>query len=105
MLGSAAALALFCLGWAHGAAGAATLRFLYDQTMGPPLVQLSSPETGMEVSGGLFLDLNRAIAKELGLDAVFVAQPRRRLEQVLQRERLPQQEQQAVPSFFVALRH
>ena len=52
--------------------------------MGPPLVELSAPEAGLEVRGGLFLDLNRAIAKELGRDAVFVAQPRRRLEQVLQ---------------------
>lgn len=82
-LGSALALA-FCLGWMPGATRAAELRFLYDQTMGPPLVALSSPETGMQVRGGLFLDLNRAIAKELGFEAVFVAQPRRRLEQVLQ---------------------
>lgn len=60
------------------------LRFLYDQTMGPPLVELTSPKAGLEVSGGLFRELNRAIAAELGRTPVFVASPRRRLEQVLQ---------------------
>ena len=36
------------------------LRSLYDQTMGPPLVELTSHKAGSEVRCGLFLDVNRA---------------------------------------------
>ena len=59
------------------------LRSLYDQTMGPPLVELTSHKAGSEVRGGLFLDVNRAIAKELGYAPVVFATPHKRLEQVL----------------------
>jgi len=82
--------ALLLGGLALSALGAAAgplppLRFLHDLSVSPPFLAVTRDEQGSQtVVGGLLVDLNRALAAELGREAVFVPTPRRRVEQVLQ---------------------
>lgn len=63
------------------------LRFLHDPSVGPPLLQQTRPQGEPQAQAGLTMDLNRAIAAELGLQARFVPVPRKRIEAALQQGR------------------
>jgi len=63
----------------------AELRFALDHSVSAPLV-LADRSTDRPVeSAGMLVDLENAIARELGYDAVFLSIPRKRLEEVLQK--------------------
>ncbi len=66
---------------------AAPIRFLEDQTVGMPLTQTAVHDGAVRISGGLLTELEAAIAHQLGRTALFLATPRKRVEQSLENGR------------------
>jgi polar amino acid transport system substrate-binding protein len=67
-----------------GSANAAELRFVLDHSISAPLVIAERQADLPGAKGGILVDLESAIARELGYDAVFQSIPRKRVEEVLQ---------------------
>lgn len=66
---------------------AASIRFVHDQTVGMPVTQVSGTDGEMRITGGLLSELEAAVARELGFEAVQLATPRKRVEQLLENGR------------------
>lgn len=62
------------------------VRFVQDADLGPPLLSVERDAQGLRLRGGLSIDLNRAIAAEMGLTARFLPQPHSRVETALQND-------------------
>jgi polar amino acid transport system substrate-binding protein len=77
------AILSICIACPAVAGRSADLRFVLDQTTSMPLSQIVQQDGALIVRGGILADLERAVARNLGVEAVLIATPRKRVERFL----------------------